>query len=632
MKKNLFLYFFLLFSFSVTSQTLPDSLRVNVDSIINSASITTKTFIFFDSLTEYPFTPIEKVSAETFVPLKSYEARKAIPNRLVTKPVYLAFKLENTGNETVSLYFFPGSLYSNLQLYKKREPASLQAIEYQNTKSGFVHLTLLPKERITYVVRLQFCKTIFNDINARLITEDFLPYFKMEQDNDFNDRKTVGLILSGILVMMILFTMVNYFLTGRMEFLYNFLYTICMFLLIFFTAYLPESAGRFKVFFIAYFDLFLLIVGTIFYLAFTRKFLNTKEDHPKLNRFLFTEQWVLIVFMVAYTILHYFTDLFVWQMRLENILKFIVLIAGIIYIIIAFVEKNKLMNYLAIGTAAQILFSIFSFILILAGISSQNIFTSSIFYFEVGVILSVIFFLLGLTYKNRQELIVKIKEQEAMKLEVEKKSFETRLAIINAQQEERNRISADMHDDLGSGMTTIRLYSELAKNKIGDNVIPEIDKISTSASELIDKMNAIIWSMSSSNDSLGNMIAYIRSYALEYFENFPAITCKIYIPERLPELEVNGEIRRNVFLVIKEALHNIVKHAQATTVTINLNKEPKGLSLTIQDNGKGIDMENVRSFGNGLKNMKKRMEALDISFSIENNNGTLIKMYRQTLD
>lgn len=79
--------------------------------------------------------------------------------------------------------------------------------------------------------------------------------------------------------------------------------------------------------------------------------------------------------------------------------------------------------------------------------------------------MAILFFLLGLTYKTRRELIEKANEQEAMKLEVEKQGFETKLAVFRARQEERNRISADMHDDLGADMTTIRLFSELAKTK-----------------------------------------------------------------------------------------------------------------------------------------------------------------------
>jgi signal transduction histidine kinase len=140
-------------------------------------------------------------------------------------------------------------------------------------------------------------------------------------------------------------------------------------------------------------------------------------------------------------------------------------------------------------------------------------------------------------------------------------------------------------------------------------------------------MNAIIWSMSSANDSLENMIAYIRSYAYEYFES-TGIHCNIHLPEQIPYAVVNGTIRRNVFLVVKEALHNILKHAEATHVDITLTAKGKLLTLTIRDNGKGIDFDNLRQFGNGLKNMHKRMEDVGIEFKIENNKGTLITLTR----
>jgi signal transduction histidine kinase len=610
------------------SQVLADSMRVEVSSIVNSVSIKEHTLLFFDSLLERPFTPIENIPLQKFVPLQSYSYINSIPGHLVTYPIYVAFKLKNSSARSINLYYYPGRLYSSLSLYETTAMGILRPLDFSDKGSGYIHLTILPDQTITYVVRLEFCKKIFNTITSELVTKSFLPYFKMEVDKTLNDQKTVGFILSGILLMMVLFTLVNFFITRKREFIYNCIYTLCMFLLIFFTPYLSKDADWFKVFFIGYFDLFLLITGTIFYLAFTRKFLNTKVIFPWLDRFLWIEQLILLVLMAAYSLLYFFTDNFIWQNRIENTLKVFALVAAVVYIVVALLKKNKLMNYLAVGTAAQIFLSIISFILILTGISTEFIFTAPVFYFEMGVIISVIFFLLGLTYKNRQELIDKIQEQEAMKLEVEKKGFENQLAILNAQQAERNRISADMHDDLGAGMTSIRLYSELAKTKIGSPMMPEIEKISSSASELIDKMNAIIWSMSSSNDSFGNMIAYIRSYVQEYFEDFPAIKCSISLPEHLPDIEVNGEVRRNIFLVIKEALHNIVKHAEATEVVIIMHYNTEGLTLTIQDNGKGIALDNVRSFGNGLKNMKKRMDDIGVDFSIKNNNGTLIKLYR----
>ena len=95
---------------------------------------------------------------------------------------------------------------------------------------------------------------------------------------------------------------------------------------------------------------------------------------------------------------------------------------------------------------------------------------------------------------------------------------------------------------------------------------------------------------------------------------------------------VNGDIRRNVFLVVKEALNNILKHAHATEIWLVLKREGKGISFCIQDNGTGIDFENLRRFGNGLKNMKQRMVKAGIEFSIENNNGTLVKLHASAVE
>jgi signal transduction histidine kinase len=370
-----------------------------------------------------------------------------------------------------------------------------------------------------------------------------------------------------------------------------------------------------------------LVIGTVFYIAFTRKFLNTSINYPLLNKIFYYEERVLLALLAIYSYTYFFSGNFRLTSMLENGTKMICLCIGILYVIIGIRQKNKLINYLAIGNGILIFFSIISFLLIIFPVRPAiSIFTSALLYYELGIVCELIFFLLGLTYKNRIELIEKIKEQEALKLEAEKQIFESKLAILNAQQDERNRISTDMHDDLGAGVTAIRLFSELAKSRLGKNTIPEIEKISFSANELLNNMNTIIWTMNSSNDSFGNMVAYIRSYALEYFEN-TGLNCSVNIDTNLPEFVVNGELRRNVFLVVKEALNNILKHANATEVSLTLKREGDGISFYIQDNGVGIDFENLRRFGNGLKNMKQRMATSGIDFSIENKNGTLVTLY-----
>ncbi|SEA20021.1 Two component regulator propeller [Chitinophaga terrae (ex Kim and Jung 2007)] len=189
--------------------------------------------------------------------------------------------------------------------------------------------------------------------------------------------------------------------------------------------------------------------------------------------------------------------------------------------------------------------------------------------------------------------------------------------------QERARISSDMHDDLGSGLSTIRLLSEVAKRKIKDpSQIREIERISETAGEMVDKMSEIIWAMSSANDSLANLIAYMRSFAAEFLEH-AHISHQFYIPETIPNIKLSGGTRRNIYLAVKESLHNVVKHAKATEVIVEV-KVHKNMTIMIKDNGKGFDQEKVRLFGNGLKNIQKRMMSVGGNADITSNNGTIV--------
>lgn len=189
--------------------------------------------------------------------------------------------------------------------------------------------------------------------------------------------------------------------------------------------------------------------------------------------------------------------------------------------------------------------------------------------------------------------------------------------------QERARISSDMHDDLGSGLSTIRLLSEIAKRKIKDpSQTREIERISEAAGELVDKMSEIIWAMNSSNDSLENLIAYMRSFAADFLEH-AHITHQFSIPESIPNIKLSGGTRRNIYLAVKESLHNVVKHAHATEVLIEV-KVQQHMTILIKDNGKGFDQEKVRLFGNGLKNIQKRMQAVGGQADITSRNGTIV--------
>lgn len=202
------------------------------------------------------------------------------------------------------------------------------------------------------------------------------------------------------------------------------------------------------------------------------------------------------------------------------------------------------------------------------------------------------------------------------------------LAILETRQKERMRIARDMHDDIGSGLTRISLASEQARmNLAGEGPVnDQLAKLSAQSQQLTRNLGEIIWTMNPKNDTLEGLCSYIRNYTYDFLDQ-ANIACELDFPEIIPAAALTPEARRNVFMIVKEALNNIVKHAQATQIVFTLKAETRSFSFAIKDNGKGID-SSPGQHGNGLMNMKKRAEEMGASFTITTSpgNGTTLVM------
>ena len=230
-----------------------------------------------------------------------------------------------------------------------------------------------------------------------------------------------------------------------------------------------------------------------------------------------------------------------------------------------------------------------------------------------------VLYLMRRAYRQKQRLA---EQQEQLqrntieRLEAEQKVVALR-SHLEGQQLERLRIAEDLHDDFGSGLSKISLLSEVAKKKTAAS--GELDKISGAAKELLLKMSEIVWALNHHNDTLSSLAGYIRRYAVSFFEDSD-IACHFDIPE-LPEIPLSGELRRNVFLVVKETLHNALKHARADKVNIQFAMENGSLEINIRDNGRGFDPATLPDAGNGLANMQRRMQHLGGSIRIDSQPG-----------
>jgi signal transduction histidine kinase/ligand-binding sensor domain-containing protein len=229
----------------------------------------------------------------------------------------------------------------------------------------------------------------------------------------------------------------------------------------------------------------------------------------------------------------------------------------------------------------------------------------------IGFRLSLIFLALLLTY-------LVIRAYISRKLERQKVMFLRQQAV----EQERSRISAELHDDIGGGLTAIRLLSEMSLEQDASPATSRyLKKISASSNELIQKMNEIVWALNVNNDNLQSLIAYTRQYAVSYMDDLN-IDCHFNTPENIPDIPVNGKNRRSVFLLVKESLNNVAKHAQCSNVDIRIGIDDH-LHIEIADNGKGFRNDNLIR-GNGLNNMHKRVHAMKGRMDILNGNGTTL--------
>ena len=591
---------------------LPDSLAVYIDTS-NIASLQNIRISMFRRLDKLP--------------------RKSIPKSLmIDSKVYLLFRLENNETSTRSFYVTPG-IYSSETVVYSMDSVTKQWIKIKGQVTGKAErayrlVSIQPGDKMDILIQCKYIRTNIVTLNAYLLNPAFFDHYINYIQTHWFGVNTFTFVLCGLLLMMLLFSLANYAQNYKREYLYYSIYALCMGLLLFLKAVYYKHSTGFSFFYEEYFDYALQMIGYIFYIGFTRMFLNTPGKYPTLNRMFVIAEIVLAVFLLAFTIFYYAGYPYRFLSATENASKFFLIFLGIMYIILGIVERNRLMNYLLGGNVANLVMGGISQFMIsfpaASFLPTKGIFRQSLVYFEVGIFLELVLFLLGLTYKNKIELIEKVKMDEAIRQEGEKQEYQKQIAVLSAQQDERSRISADMHDELGSGVTAIRLLSEIARQKTKDKPVEEISKISYNANELMTKMNAIIWSMNPGNDSVNGLVAYIRSYASEYLENFD-IQYHIIVPSEIPERDVSGVKRRNIFLVLKESLNNIMKHANASEVTVTIQFNHQML-VEINDNGKGIDEEKLNQFGNGLKNMQRRMESIGGSFNISSNNGTTTKL------
>lgn len=197
-----------------------------------------------------------------------------------------------------------------------------------------------------------------------------------------------------------------------------------------------------------------------------------------------------------------------------------------------------------------------------------------------------------------------------------------------ALQRERLRIAQDIHDDLGARVTQISLLSAMAPNRASfpDQAREDFDKIFRLSRGLISALYETVWAVNPEKDNLEALGSYLCQQINELCKPTP-LRCRLDVQDLPPEVHVSSPVRHNIYMAAKEAVHNVLKHAHASEVMFKVEFEKQILTVAIRDNGTGMSLDNGHA-GNGIANMKRRLEGIGGSCEIqsESGNGTTVRL------
>ena len=424
-------------------------------------------------------------------------------------------------------------------------------------------------------------------------------------------------IVLGILIFEFVVFVTQWFLFRKKEFIYFSIFCLCVCIhnylyneLIFgWTSFNNHQALDFFI------RRQLSMMAILMYIKFAKHFVDYKESNPKAYPLLQKLQKLVIANMIWQT-------LAIFILRDEYLLdiSFVICFLGI-GLYAAFIggllmkDRNILLNFISLGSMAFVLGAL---ILMFSNSLGNNNIDSQIF-LDLGILANILLLNIGLIYKFNYLSQKEVENQKVIIHELKEKE-----RLTNELNNVRKRISMDIHDDVLGGLSSIRISSDII-----DVSSPEISqaftkKISETAVDTAQRLNAIIWSLDHDNNSHNDFIQYVKEFAIKFFQN---TGIKFSFKDRTnltKTLYLTGDIRKNLFFTIKEALHNILKHANADDVKMTIGIHEQYLFIGIWDNGIGFIKE--RKFGTGLHNMRKRVEEIGGTISFRNENGVHVEL------
>ena len=483
--------------------------------------------------------------------------------------------------------------------------ASLAAPQYipgGSLRPAPAQSTYLQRQSQTLPLRLSAHVTARLLIRVRQLTDDyyfngFALYDQRSLSATFVDSLAedhtnliIQMLFQGFLLCQLIYVLFQWLIIRRQEYLF---YLFYMTLIAAYFLSKQESLFGFKLLFTRwpllkiYLGKTLLILPYYVYFRFVRSFLDIPRDYPRLNVWIIRLEY----FLLAYAMFDFLFILLTFNRGLQTILYTIVFslifLISLGFVVFLVRYRQPLVYFILAGSlvvaTGHILGLVFSYLEIERHL---DLGVPDIFVFpQTGIVLEILCFTGGLSYKSRKIEQEKITGQE--KLIEQLKANEL---LQNRMQHIRNKIAQDLHDDIGSTLSSISILSDLAiRGNSSSQTIETMNEILDSSLMLMERMDDIVWSINPRNDSLENLLMRVRHFATTLFEA-RGVDYTIDIARNIHEVRLPMDYRQHIYLILKEAINNLVKYAHATQAIIEVRFDQHHLTLCVRDNGCGFEI------------------------------------------
>ncbi|MCC9135893.1 7TM diverse intracellular signaling domain-containing protein [Pontibacter silvestris] len=339
------------------------------------------------------------------------------------------------------------------------------------------------------------------------------------------------------------------------------------------------------------------------YLKFVKHFIGTKKKYPYIHRVAFA----LTRFIMFFIILNILSMIFFKTLvpaYVQYVYSGTLAIVTFALIYRMFLRRNTLINYIIFGSVMYALCSLISLVVAVAHMNGYlPTFEGSLTIVQIGVMLEVLCFTAGLAHKSVIVETERNLSQQRLLQEMERnKKLDEDLQHI------RDKISQDLHDDIGATLTAISVYSDVAQKyhqrENPQGVLDMLNQIGGTARQMVNDMRDIVWMINPKNDELSALLDKIHIFASTIVLG-KDIRLHFAVAQEIKDLRLNMQMRRDMYLVVKEGVTNVVKHSECRNLWISFIYEREYILLVVKDDGKGFSLQEG-SRGNGIYNIEKR--------------------------